>query len=202
MKFLSTTLIISAVSAVAFGIPQRGGGGGGGRPTRTVSAPAPPASSTTSTPSSPGTPAPAATCLTSTDAQNLVTGFASLLTAYTNATAEALLAGDFSDTSDSINFLAGNPLGSTTFPSKGAFEAGQGSQPPIGFQVLNIDAVTCTVIAFRWEATIGPQTPVKGINILYAENNSGAADGWQIKTVFSEFNSGLWSQEVGGVCAS
>lgn len=91
--------------------------------------------------------------------------------------------------------------GSTTFPSKAAFIAGQGSQPAIGFTVLNIDAVTCNVIAFRWAATLGPQAPVKGINILYASNLNGSTAGWQIKSVFSEFNSGTWSQEVGGQCA-
>ncbi|EXJ76145.1 uncharacterized protein A1O5_00653 [Cladophialophora psammophila CBS 110553] len=140
------------------------------------------------------------TCLSTAAATNVVNGFASLLTAYSNATAESLLASDFTDTSDSINFLAGNPLGSTTFPSKLAFELGQGSQPAIGFQVLNIDAITCKVIAFRWEAILGSSSPVKGINILYTENPTQTDDGWQIQSVFSEFNSGTWTIEIGGTC--
>ncbi|OAP61881.1 hypothetical protein AYL99_04084 [Fonsecaea erecta] len=140
------------------------------------------------------------TCLSSAAATSVVNGFASLLTAYTNATAEALLADDFTDTSDSINFLAGNPLGSVTFPSKLAFELGQGTQPAIGFELLNIDAITCTVIAFRWEAILGTASPVKGINILYTENPTQTENGWQIQSVFSEFNSGLWTTEIGGTC--
>lgn len=139
------------------------------------------------------------TCLTSDTASYLVNGFASLLTNYNNATAEALLASDFTDTSDSINWLAGYPIGSTTFPSKQAFEQGQGSQPPIGFQLYSIDAVTCKVVAFRWAALLGGD-PVKGINILYASNLNNTAQGWQIETNFSEFNSGLWLEEIGGVC--
>ena len=49
-------------------------------------------------------------CLTDSDANGLVSGFASLLTNYTLATAEALLAPDFTDTSDSINYMAGIPV--------------------------------------------------------------------------------------------
>jgi hypothetical protein len=141
------------------------------------------------------------TCLTSATAEYLVNGFASLLTAYSNATANTLLADNFTDTSDSINFLEGAPLGSTTFPSKQAFEVGQGSQPPIGFDVLSIDAVTCTTIAFRWEAILGSGSPVKGIDIFYATNPTGTSTGWQISTVFSEFNSATWDQEIGGSCS-
>jgi hypothetical protein len=135
-------------------------------------------------------------CLTKKDAKNLVNGFASLLTAYNTNTAETLLAADFTDTSGSINWLTGAPWNSVTFPSKAAFEQGQGSQPPIGFNLINIDAVDCTVIAFRWEALLGSD-PVKGINIIYASNTNGT---WQIETNYSEFNSGLWAFEVGAQC--
>jgi len=137
-------------------------------------------------------------CLSAGDAAYLVSGFASLLTDFQASVANAILADDFTDTSDSINFLAGIPLGSVTFPSKAAFIAGQGAQPPIGFDVLNIDAVTCNVIAFRWVASVGSQQfPVKGINILYASKSSS---GWQIDTVYSEFNSGAWVNDIGGTC--
>jgi hypothetical protein len=141
------------------------------------------------------------TCLTDDTASYLVNGFASLLTSYSNATAEAILASDFSDTSDSINWLAGYPLGGATFPSKQAFELGQGSQPAIGFQLYSIDAVACKVIAFRWAAILGSGSPVKGVNIIYASNLNGTAEGWQIETNYSEFNSGLWLEEIGGSCS-
>ncbi|KAI1615592.1 hypothetical protein EDD36DRAFT_463094 [Exophiala viscosa] len=139
-------------------------------------------------------------CLTAGSASCLVSGFASLSTAPSvKASANSLLAPSFTDTSDSINFPTGYPLGNTTFPSKTAFEEGQGNEPAIGFKVLNIDAVTCNVIAFRWEAILGSAAPLKGIDIFCAANNGGD---WQITSVFSEFNSGTWLEEVGGSCTA
>jgi hypothetical protein len=142
----------------------------------------------------------AQTCLTAESAQYLVAGFSGLLTAFTIADANTYLADSFTDTSDSINFLIGAPLGSTTFPTKEAFIEGQGSQPPIGFTVLNIDAVTCDTIAFRWEAILGSGAPIKGINVIVATNSNGTSNGWQIETNYSEFNSATWAIEVGGSC--
>lgn len=138
-------------------------------------------------PSRPGGPNPPSTslCLTTTTAGNLVSGFASLLTAYSNATADALLASDFTDTSSSINALIGIDTNAVTFPSKDAFKAGQGTQPPIPFTVLSIDAITCTNITFRWSTTVTPVgAVVKGINSLVASNLNNTAAGWQIKTVY------------------
>ena len=45
-------------------------------------------------------------CLTADSAQYLVNGFEGLISAYTDANADKLLADDFSDYSDSINSLA------------------------------------------------------------------------------------------------
>jgi len=143
-----------------------------------------------------------APCLSPAVAAGLVTGFGSLISAYSNATANNLLAPTFSDTSDSIDFLAGLPEGTVTFPSKLAFELGQGSQPAIPFTVINIDAVTCSTVAFRWFVTIGP-TKVKGINIfdaVYSGNTAVGVDGWQIGPNYSEFDSGLWLEAIGGTC--
>ena len=148
-----------------------------------------------------------ANCLSQSVAKTIVSDFASLLTSFSTATANKVLASDFTDTSDSINWLGGYPLGSTTFPSKQAFIQGQGAQPAIGFSILNIDAVTCSgVIAFRWVASVGSQQEeVKGINILYASQKGWKSDsvgpnGWQIDTVYSEFNSASWDVDVGGTC--
>lgn len=145
---------------------------------------------------------PKVTCLTPTTANNLVTGFAGLLTNYQKANADALLTSDFTDTSDSINILAGIPLGSTTFGSRDDFEAGQSQQPAIGFQVLSIDAITCTEVSFRWVATPNPGSTikVKGINNFVAKNSNGTDQGWQIETNYSEFNSCAWVQAIGGTC--
>jgi hypothetical protein len=144
-------------------------------------------------------------CLDENAASYLVNSFADLLTNtganFNTALANAILADDFTDTSDSINFLAGIPEGSVTFPSKAAFIAGQGSQPPIGFTVLSIDAVTCNTIAFRWIATVGlMKSPVKGIDIFYTSNSEGRYDTFQIESIFSEFNSAAWVLDIGGTC--
>lgn len=149
-------------------------------------------------------------CIPETTATEIVNQFSSLLTAFNSQVAANLLSSvSFVDTSDSINFLGGFPLGGPTFPSAAAFIYGQGMQPPIGFDVLNIDAVTCAgVIAFRWSATINPAgSAVKGINVLYASNDPSlggghgkGVDGWVLTQVFSEFNSGTWLEDIGGTC--
>ena len=46
-------------------------------------------------------------CLCTDSAQYLVNGFSSLISAYSNATADKILADDFTDTSYSINWLSG-----------------------------------------------------------------------------------------------
>lgn len=55
----------------------------------------------------------------------LVAEYAQLIGNYTDALGESYLADDFTDTSGSINSLAGLPLDSVTFPSKAAFMANQ-----------------------------------------------------------------------------
>jgi len=145
-------------------------------------------------------------CLSSDLATQIANGFLSLISAYDNKTANALLADSFVDTSDSINYLAGIPLGNPTFPVKAAFEQGQGFQPPVPISLLKVDAVTCDgVIAFRWVGY--PATgkiEVKGINILYTVNGgdkqSVGPGGWQISQVFSEFNSAAWIVDLGLPC--
>ena len=144
-------------------------------------------------------------CLTTANADYLVNSFSLLI----NSTFSTTLAADildvnFIDYSDSIDFLAGTPLGDATFTSLAGFEAGQGGQAPVPFQVLSIDAVTCTNIAFRWLAYPGTgKYEVKGINIAYtAQTGSTAngANGWQIQTNFVEFNVAAWDLDIGGSC--
>ncbi|ETI28603.1 hypothetical protein G647_01054 [Cladophialophora carrionii CBS 160.54] len=146
-----------------------------------------------------GVARPTYTCLSSAQAENIVKTFSSLLTAPQApdfvSKATTLLADDFKDNSDSINFLAGYPLGATTFPSKQAFIAGQGSQPPITtvttLEIFN----TCNKIAWRWVAKgIGSaQYDVKGID-TFTINPSG-----QISEVNAEFNSGAWAANLAGL---
>ena len=146
-------------------------------------------------------------CLTTADADFIVNGFALLINSTFNATLAAdILAVNFVDYSDSIDFLAGIPLGNATFTSLANFEAGQSGQAPIPFQVLSIDAVTCNNIAFRWLAYPGTgQYEVKGINIAYTAqtgNATNGANGWQIQTNFAEFNVAAWDLDIGGNCTA
>ncbi|EXJ87129.1 hypothetical protein A1O3_04087 [Capronia epimyces CBS 606.96] len=147
-------------------------------------------------------------CIPYDTAVKLVDAFVSTLTAFDADVATNLLAPGFTDTSDSINFLAGIPVGSVTFPSPAAYIAGQGSQPPIGVDILNIDAVTSEgVIVFRWVATVGLDVDtVKGISVLYAVKSGPDPDtvgpsGYQLETLYSEFNSAAWLLDIGGTAA-
>lgn len=190
MKFFETAAILlaTASSVVAAAHP--------GRPCR-------PTTTTTSshTTSATSTPTPSTLCLTNATAAYLANGYGSLLTAYTNATANSLLASDFTDTSDSINWLAGIPLGGYTFSSLGAFIAGQGTQPAIGFTMGEV-MFSCNEVAFSWVASVGMKKwPVKGINMFTATNLNNSASGWQIQSMFSEFNVGAWEVDIGRTCS-
>ena len=170
------------------------GGYNGGKPTTTSTA-------GPSGPSYTGTAPSGPLCLTNATASYLTNGYGQLLSAYTNATANSLLASDFTDTSDSINWLAGIPLGGYTFASKAAFIAGQGTQLPIGFNVDHM-FFTCTEVAFRWTASVGMKKfPAKGINTFVASNLNNTAAGWQIQTMYSEFNVGAWEHDIGRTCS-
>jgi hypothetical protein len=146
-------------------------------------------------------------CLTQADADYLVNSFALLINSTFNGTLAAdILAVNFTDYSGSINFLGGIPLGNATFTSLAAFEAGQSGQAPIPFQILSIDAVTCSNIAFRWLAYPGfGKYEVKGINIAYTGQTGTAtngANGWQIQVNFAEFNVAVWDLDIGGKCTA
>ncbi|KIY01493.1 uncharacterized protein Z520_03045 [Fonsecaea multimorphosa CBS 102226] len=145
-----------------------------------------------------GITAPTYTCVSAAQATNIVNTFASFLTAPQAADfstkANALLADNFTDTSDSINWLAGYPLGGVTFPSKAAFIGGQGAQPPIPTLTTLDIFFSCNKIAWRWLAQgIGSgQYEVKGMD-MFTITPAG-----QISQVFSEFNSGAWAADLAG----
>ena len=137
-------------------------------------------------------------CLTSDSASYLVTGFQGLIVKYTTADAERLLASDLTDFSNSILSLQGLPLGGPAFPSKAAFEAGQGAQPSVPLVILAIDAFNCQNVTFRWNANFGGPNSVNGITHLTASNTAGQADTWQIETIYTEFDSLAWFKAIGG----
>jgi hypothetical protein len=83
-------------------------------------------------------------CLDDSHAYKVAENFGQLISAYTNSAAQAYLTTNFTDYSDSVNELINNgctgpqALGTATFNSLAAFEAGQGSQPNVTFNILNV----------------------------------------------------------------
>jgi len=103
-----------------------------------------------------------------------------------------MLASDFTDTSDSINFMAGIPLGSVTFNSTVAFQYGQGGQQAVAsVTTLNL-WFSCNSITWRWSLLPFPgAAAVTGINYMII-NNQG-----QLETNYAEFDNGAWLADIG-----
>ncbi|KAK4636273.1 Ecp58-1 [Fulvia fulva] len=138
-------------------------------------------------------------CLSDSEAQAVADNFKESIAAYSDALADAAFTTDFQDYSDSVIELIDNgcpnspvALGTATFDSLASFKAGQGAQPPIPFEILNIWH-NCDTITIRW---VSAQTPaqVTGIIVIEAAYEN---DRWMIETVFSEFNSGAWLVNLG-----
>jgi len=141
-------------------------------------------------------------CLGDADVNHLVNNFALLVNStFDPARAADILNVDFTDYSDSINFLTGQAPGVPTFNSLIQFDVGQGGQPTVPLEILAIEAATCNVVAFRWMAYPG-QYSVKGITIFHAVQANGTSNGWQIQTQFAEFNVAAWTNDAGGNCTS
>ncbi|KAK8040046.1 hypothetical protein PG993_008457 [Apiospora rasikravindrae] len=138
-------------------------------------------------------------CLTQPAVKEITDNYAQVIGNYTDSLADKFISDDFTDTSDSINVLAQQPLGSVTFPSKAAFKAGQSQLPKIPLVVKSVNAVTCDTIVLRWTQTFGnPAKPAQGISILV--NAFDGKKGWQLKTLYTEFNSLTYFTNTGGSC--
>jgi len=104
--------------------------------------------------------------------------------------ANLVLADDFTDYSDSINWLQQTPLGEVSFASKQAFIEGQGTQPPFP-SVETLDMFhTCDRIAWRWQGNYQPKA-IRGVNMFRVNEKL------QIQAVAVEMNSGAFAQNVG-----
>lgn len=129
----------------------------------------------------------------------LVDNYAQLIGNYSDALANAYLADNFSDTSASINALAGIDLSAVTFPSKAAFMASQETQPKIPLVVSTINAVTRDTIVLRWTQTFGEANePVAGISVLTFVCQGGK---WKLSKLYAEFNSLVYFEDIGGSCS-
>lgn len=129
----------------------------------------------------------------------LVSTYAQLIGNYSDALGQSFLADNFSDTSASINVLAGIDLTAVTFPTKAAFMASQETQPKIPLVVSSINAVTHDdVVVIRWTQTFGEANkPVAGISILDFVCQSGV---WKLGKLFAEFNTAVYFEDAGGSC--
>lgn len=129
----------------------------------------------------------------------LVDNYAQVVGNYTEALAQSFLSDTFKDTSDSINVLAGIPLGSVTFPSKQAFMASQATQPKIPVVPTGTYAVTRDTVVIRYTQTFGAGNPVAGIAILGFTCGQDDRQ-WKLKEINTEFNSLTYFQNIGGSC--
>jgi hypothetical protein len=129
----------------------------------------------------------------------LVDSYAQVVGNYSEALAQSFLFEDFKDISDSINVLAGIPLGSVTFPSKQAFMASQETQLKIPVLVTGTYAVTRDTVVIRYTQTFGAGKAVAGVAILAFTCHQDDRQ-WKLKEINTEFNSLVYFQNVGGSC--
>jgi len=142
-------------------------------------------------------------CMTYEQASTVASNFRELIVNYSNASAQAYLTTNFTDYSSSVNTLIDNgcstpqPLDAATFVGLAAFESGQGGQPSIPFDTLNLWH-TCDTVIIRWRTNTGSgPEDVTGIIVMETTYQGGDDEPFLINTVYSEFNSGAWLVDLG-----
>ncbi|KIX03557.1 uncharacterized protein Z518_07110 [Rhinocladiella mackenziei CBS 650.93] len=145
-----------------------------------------------------GPKCPESTCLTQVDAEDIVSKFASVLdhpdVAASNSTAQALIADGFFEKSDSINMLAGHPIGAVTFSGKASYIQGVLLAPSItGIETMKVMVAGCTNVLWYWKFTgIGTkQLPINGFNLFEITPEKQIAD------MYVEFNNIAWGIDTG-----
>jgi len=117
------------------------------------------------------------TCMTYDQAAKVANNFQTLIANYSDALADATLTVDFQDYSDSVTTLIDSgctspqPLGSVTFDGRAAFEAGQGAQPPIPFEILNLWYACTGPVVIRWRSAQSPEEITGNIVLETARGN-------------------------------
>jgi len=178
--------------------------GTSGEVTKTVTVTAT-SNSTGTFPTGTGTPDK---CLTDDQAKEFTDAFTTLLeyTSYNGTqgppgrgyrydVSAQYLAADFQDYSDSINWMAGFPLGGVTFNGRAAFDYGQGIlQPELAVDTLLVSH-NCKEITWRWHATTPSQASIIGINHMVL-----TSDLTQIQTNYAEFDNAAWLSSFGLQC--
>jgi len=157
--------------------------------------------------------------MTDAEADQVATAWGTLIASYNDALADAVLTENFTDYSESVNTLinscpqgdAAKPLDllAPSFTSREMFKIGQGQQPAINFERLNLWN-SCNAVNIRWKTTntapIPNPKPVIGLIAMEVvkNQNAGAEYPWLISTVYSEFDAGAWLQNLveAGICSS
>ncbi|KIV94232.1 hypothetical protein PV10_02019 [Exophiala mesophila] len=140
---------------------------------------------------------PVDTCLQQSDAEDIVNNFIAFLDhpdiAAANVTAQALLAEGFYEKSDSINMLAGHPIGSVTFEGKQSYIGAVLSSPSLdAIEIIKIFPAGCDHVLFYWRMGVGSkQIPVQGFNLFEIVGDN------QIGSMFVEFNNIGWGIDIG-----
>ncbi|KXL48206.1 hypothetical protein M433DRAFT_481620 [Acidomyces richmondensis BFW] len=149
-----------------------------------------------------GNPVRGGSCMTQAEAQQVADNFQNLIANYSDTLANESLTVGYQDYSDSVTTLIDSgctgpqPLGAATFDSRASFEAGQGSQPAIPFEQLNV-WYNCDNVFLRWRTALTPEF-VTGIIVMETvPAPAGSKYPWLINTVYSEFNSGAWLVDLG-----
>jgi len=155
-----------------------------------------------------GTKKTTSDCMTDAQAKKVANNFKTLIDDYSDKLANQTLTEDFIDYSDSVGELINGgcteggsfTLGDATFATRAEFEAGQGAQPAIPFEILNLYN-NCNSVTIRWLSKGEGQEPqqVTGIINMETEKNPDkkSSQKWLINTVYSEFNSGAWLVNLG-----
>ena len=149
----------------------------------------------------------AAGCMSADDAALVAANFQHLIDEpFSEELATSALTPDFVDYASGVNTLINQgcaaPLDLTaaTFTSRDAFIAGQSSQAPIPFEILNLWN-NCDNVMLRWRThDLGPTQPpetVTGMVVIETTESGDDTNPWQIQTVYSEFNSGAWLYDLG-----
>lgn len=157
-------------------------------------------------------------CISDAEADQVASAWASLIVEFSADLTDAVTTENLTDYSESVNTLINScpqgdaakplPLLAPTFSSREEFKIGQGQQPSINFERLNLWH-SCDTVIFRWKTTntapIPEPKPVVGIiSLEVVKNTNGGEYPWLIDTVYSEFDSGAWLQNLveAGICTS
>jgi hypothetical protein len=162
----------------------------------------------------------ASTCMCEADAIQVAKNFGDLISNYSDELAIAALTPDFQDWSESVNTLINECptgadsttvalTGTPTFATRKAFMAGQGAQPAINFEQLNM-WYSCNQVTIRWQTTntvpaqFNPKPVVGVISAVTQKAHKGSEYAYKINTVYSEFDAGAWLENLqsAGACGN